>query len=98
MQRKSGPSKKNGAMILSHALENKGGNLPPEGARFILNLGIREEDKKRLLELLAKHQSGQITAEELEDLESHVEADNVLSVLKAQAVLALKKGGRKPKP
>ncbi|AMV38220.1 hypothetical protein VT85_12335 [Planctomyces sp. SH-PL62] len=44
-----------GASVLSRALEAKGGEMPPEGARFILNLGIRDEEKKRALDLLAKH-------------------------------------------
>jgi hypothetical protein len=84
------------ATILSRALESKGGNVPPEGARFILDLGITEDDKKRTLDLLAKQQEGRITAQEREDLESYVQADNMLSILKAQAILALKKVGQEP--
>ena len=101
-----GPSKKNGAAILSRALELKDGNLPPAGARFILNLGIKEwgggkalfrrSDKKQFLNLLAKNQKGQITAEELDDLESYVQPDNILSILKAHAALALKRAGQEP--
>ena len=63
----------------------------PKVAQFILDLGIRQEDKERMLSLLAKRQEGKITAEETEDLESYIEADNLLSVLKAKAILALKK-------
>jgi hypothetical protein len=96
MRPKLGPSKPHGATVLSRALQTKGGELPPEGASFILNLGIRDVDKRRLLKLLAKNQKGPITAEESEELESYVEADNILSTLKAQAILALKKAGRKP--
>ena len=69
--------------------------MPPEGARFVLGLGIREEDQERMLELLAKQRRGEITAGEREDLESYIEADNVLSILKAQALLALKQAGQK---
>ena len=89
-------SRKTGATVLSRALEMRGGEMPPEGARFVLGLGIREEDRKRMLELLAKQQRGEITPAEREDLESYVEADNVLSILKAQAMLALKRAGQKP--
>jgi hypothetical protein len=96
MQPNLGSLKKTGATVLSRALEIKGGNVPPEGARFILDLGIREEDKKRTLELLAKQQRGKITAEEKDELESYVQADNMLSILKAQAILALKKAGQEP--
>jgi hypothetical protein len=84
------------ATILSRALQLKGGNVPPDGARFILDLGIGEKDKKRMLELLAKQQQGRISAQEKVDLESYIQADNTLSVLKAQAILALKKAGQEP--
>jgi hypothetical protein len=88
-------SKKTGATVLSRALELRGGEIPAEGARFLLGLGIREEDRERMLELLAKQQRGEIAAGEREELESYIEADNVLSVLKAQALLALKRAGQK---
>jgi hypothetical protein len=84
------------AAILSRALQLKGGNVPPDGARFILDLGIGEWDKKRMLKLLAKQQRGRISAQEKADLESYIQADNTLSVLKAQAILALKKAGQEP--
>jgi hypothetical protein len=84
------------AAILSRALQLKGGNVPPDGARFILDLGIGERDKKRMLKLLAKQQRGRISAQEKADLESYIQADNTLSVLKAQAILALKKAGQEP--
>jgi hypothetical protein len=86
--------KTTGATVLSRALEAKGHDVPPEGARFILNLGIREQDKTRMLELLARHQRGEMLDQEREELESYIEADNVLSILKAKALLALKKAGQ----
>ena len=91
-----GQWKKNSAAILSRALELKDGNLPPAGARFILTLGGKESDKKRFLKLLAKNQKGRITAEELDDLESYVQVDNILSIWKGHAVLALKQAGQEP--
>jgi hypothetical protein len=84
------------ATVLSRALQSKGGAVPPEGARFILDLGISEDVKKRTLDLLAKQQEGPIPAQEREELESYVQADNMLSVLKAQAILALKRAGQEP--
>lgn len=85
-----------GAAILSRALEAQGGGMPVEGARFLLNLGIRDEDKRRLLDLAAKQQASTLTADERGELESYVEADNVLSILRAQAILALKRAGQEP--
>jgi hypothetical protein len=84
------------AAVLRRALQSKGGDVPPEGARFILNLGIQEDDKKRTLELLAKQQGGRISINEREELESYIQADNMLSILKAQAILALKRAGQEP--
>ena len=91
-----GTAKPTSATVLSRALETKGGSVPPEGARFILGLGIRDKDKKRMLKLLAKQQKGPITAAERDEIESYVQADNVLSILKAQAILALKQAGQEP--
>jgi hypothetical protein len=82
--------------VLSRALKSKGGDIPAEGARFILELGIREDDKKRMLKLLAKRHKGGASSEEGEELESYIQADNLLSILKAQAILALKKAGQEP--
>ncbi len=96
MQANPASSKKTGATVLSRAIEARGRDLPPEGARFLLSLGIREEDRERMRELLAKQQRGPISLGEREELESYVEADNVLSILKAQALLALKKAGQTP--
>lgn len=96
MQPDLGTATPTGATILSRALEIKGGSVPPEGARFILGLGIREEDKKRMLKLLGKQQNGRITAAEKAELESYVQADQILSILRAQAILALKKAGQEP--
>jgi hypothetical protein len=96
MQPKLKAPKKTSATILSRALELKSGHVPPAGARFILSLGIREEDKERMLELLAKQQRGKITDEEAQELETYVQADSILSVLKAKAIVALKKAGEEP--
>jgi hypothetical protein len=70
--------------------------MTPVGARFILDLGISARDKKQLLKLLTKQREGTITVEESDELESYVHADNLLSVFKAQATLALKKAGQVP--
>lgn len=96
MQPQTATAKPTGAIVLSRALETKGGSVPPEGARFILSLGIREQDKQRTLDLLTKQQQGKITAEERDELESYVQADNMLSILKAKALLALKNAGQEP--
>jgi hypothetical protein len=89
-------AKTTGATVLSRALESKGRRVPPEGAQFILDLGIRDTDKKRMCALLAKQQKGRITVSERDELESYVQADNALSILKARAILALKNARQDP--
>jgi hypothetical protein len=89
-------SKHTGATVLSRALDTKNREMPPEGARFILNLGIRDEEKQRTLDLLARQQQGGLTIDEQEELASYIEADNILSILKARALLALKRAGQEP--
>ena len=84
------------AMVLSRALRMKGRRIPPEGARFILNLEISAADKKRTIKLLERQSEGRANAGDREELESYVQADNLLSILKAQAILALEKAGQEP--
>ena len=67
-----------------------------EVLKKILDMDVSEDDKTRTLELLAKQQEGRITVEETEELESFIRVDNLLSVLKAEAILALKKAGQGP--
>ena len=87
-------SKHTGAAVLSRALDVKNGKMPP-GVRFILSLGIRYQDKQRtLFDLLSRQQQGHLTTEEHEELASYIEADNFLSILKAKALLALKRAGQ----
>jgi hypothetical protein len=64
--------------------------------RSILDLGIDQLDKERMLLLLAKQQQDKLTQEEAEELESYIQADNMLSVLKAKAILALKRASTGP--
>ena len=93
-----GASKMTGAIVLSRALQSKGGDLLPEGARFILDLGIVEDDEGTQAKSGCSPEQEQrpITADEREELDSYAQADNMLSILQAQAILALKKAGQEP--
>jgi hypothetical protein len=84
------------ALVLSRALRSKGQRIPPEGARFILNLAISAADRKRTLKLLDRQREGIAKAGDRDELESYVQADNLLSILKAQALLALENAGQEP--
>jgi hypothetical protein len=84
------------ATVLSRDLKSKGGRMTPEAARSILDLGINSAHKKRALRLLEKQREGTISPAEGAELESYVQADNVLSILKARAILALQAAGQEP--
>ena len=56
----------------------------------------RFKDKQTALKLHARQQNGTISAREREQLDSYVQADNLLSILKARALLALRKAGEVP--
>ncbi len=90
------PPKSTGAAVLGRALEIKRGSRAVEGARFILDLDIRSEDKARAADLLRRRQEGTLSPEELEELASYIEADDVLSILRAKALAVLKEAGGAP--
>lgn len=87
------PSKPTGAAVLRRALEFKRGAGSVEGARFILDLDIRSEDKARASDLLRRRQQGTLSPAEEEELASYIEADDVLSILRAKALAVLKEAG-----
>ena len=96
MQPPSTTAKPTGATVLSRALETKDGVVPPEAARFLLSLGIRDQDTQRMLDLLREQQEGKLTSEERDELESTIQADTVRSLLRARAILVLKQAGQEP--
>jgi hypothetical protein len=71
-------------------------DVPLELARLILAVGIKPDDKQRTRELLAKQRQGRITVEELDELDSYIQTDRLLAVLKTRAMLALKELGQAP--
>jgi hypothetical protein len=84
------------ATVLSRALSSKSGSFTAAGARFILDLGITAKDKRRLLKLLAKQRERGISTKEHDELESYIQADNILSIFRARAILALQTAGDEP--
>lgn len=89
-------SKSTGAAVLGRALEVKPGARGIEGAKFILDLDIRSEDKARASDLLRRRQEGKLSPEEDEELAAYIQADDVLSILRAKALAVLKRAGADP--
>jgi hypothetical protein len=64
-----------------------------ELARQILGLGFSDEDKARMHELAVKNQEGQISSEELEELDNYIKVGDLLAILQSKARQSLKKSG-----
>ena len=84
----------NEVAILARVLGNNQDQLPPEIARYILDLGFSEDDKARVHDLAVRNQGGALSPAEQEELFAYVKVDTLLSILKSKARRAL---GVKPK-
>jgi hypothetical protein len=76
--------------ILSRLFLNGDRGVRRDFARHILELGFTEEDKARMHELAIKNQEGEITGDELRELDDYVRAGDLLAILKLRARRLLK--------
>ena len=79
-----------GATIFSRIFESSREGISPELARYILGLGFATEDRSRMRELAAKNQRGNISPQELEELDYYVTAGDILAIWQSKARRALK--------
>src|SRR5262249_26327228 len=84
---------RNGAAILGRLIDADAPGLDPEAARWILKLSFPRSDKKRVADLLAKNQEGQLGADDRAELDEYLRVDAFLSVLKSKARLSLRRAG-----
>ena len=73
------------AAILSRVIQGSKLTLSPEAARALLDLGFSEEDRKKMHELAAKNQQGNLSQEEEWELDSYVRIGRFLDLLSAKA-------------
>lgn len=71
--------------ILARILGNEDGQLPPEQARYILDLGFTDRDKARMHDLLVRNQDGALSAVETEEMHAFGKAGDLLAILKSKA-------------
>jgi len=64
--------------------------MPPEAARFFLNLAFDQETLDRMHELTVKNQSSSLTADESEELKNYRQVGLELDLLRAKARRAAK--------
>jgi hypothetical protein len=71
--------------ILARILSNNEGQLSPDWARQLLNLGFTAADKSRMHELAVRNQEHELSASEKEQLSAYAKAGTLLSILKSKA-------------
>ena len=83
----NGPS---GATIFSRIFASSQEAISPELARYILGLGFSTEDRSRMRALAAKNRRGDISPQELEELDNYITAGDILAIWQSKARRALK--------
>lgn len=78
-----------GFTILSRLLVSNREGMPPELARYILGLGFSAADRVRMQELAAKNRRGEISPQELEELDTYITAGDILAIWQSKARQAL---------
>jgi hypothetical protein len=79
-----------GATIFSRIFESSREGISPELALYILGLGFSREDRARMQELAAKNQQGNISPQELEELDNYITTGDILAIWQSKARQALK--------
>jgi hypothetical protein len=79
-----------GAAIFSRIFESSQGGISPELAHHILGLGFSTEDRSRMQELATKNRRGEISHQELEELDNYITAGDILAIWQSKARQALK--------
>ena len=74
-----------GATIFSRIFESNREGISPELARYILGLGFSTEDRSRMRELVAKNRRGEISHEEVEELDNYITAGDILAIWQSKA-------------
>jgi hypothetical protein len=79
-----------GATIFSRIFESSQEGISPDLARHILGLGFSTEDSSHMRELAAKNRRGDISHQELEELDNYITAGDILAIWQSKARQALK--------
>ena len=80
--------------ILARVLGRTPGELSPELARHLLDLGFNDDEKNRMHDLAARNQQGGLSAAEKEELLAYANAGTLLSILKSKARRALRRAAK----
>jgi hypothetical protein len=82
--------------IWSRMVKPERGDLAPEAARAILKLDFAPEDHRRVDELSARAEKGDLTPRERTELEEYIRVDHVLAVPRSKARQSLRQANQSP--
>jgi hypothetical protein len=71
--------------ILVRVLTNDQGQLHPDIARYILNLGFSDADKARMHDLAVRNQENALSPAEKEEIFAYAKVDSLLGILQSRA-------------
>jgi hypothetical protein len=77
------------ATILGRVLSHEHGQIPPEVARYLVDLTFSDRDQARMHDLAVRNQQGALTPSEKEELFAFARAGTVLAILQSKARRAL---------
>lgn len=66
-----------------------GTSMPPAVARYILRLRFSDEENGRVLDLVRRHKSTGLTANEIAEMDAYLKAADMLAILWSKARMAL---------
>lgn len=76
--------------IWERVIHPERGDLPPEAARFFMQLTFEQSDLERMHDLADKGQAGELTVEEADSLRNFRQIGLQIDLLRSKARLALK--------
>ena len=71
--------------ILERVIAPANGGLSPEVARCLLELSFSQADQNHYHDLAARHNNGELSAQELAELKGYVDANTFLMLLQSKA-------------
>ncbi len=71
--------------IFSRILKLEDDDLSHDLARYVLTLGFEEKDRERMQKLAEGNQTGSLSLQEQEELQSYVKAGHLLALLHSKA-------------
>ncbi|MFM9961896.1 MAG: hypothetical protein ACKV2Q_11810 [Planctomycetaceae bacterium] len=84
-------SKTSEAAIFSRVWADEERPLSATLARHVLKLGFSADDQNRMHELAAKNQAGELSAEEVDELDNFARVGDLLAILQSKARQSLRK-------